>query len=74
MIYKGDIVKIDFSVLDLPEDSLKPILEFDKEYNRLHMVSFVYEKYRHSKDKKLIRRIELDNLFVFYENELIKVR
>ena len=74
MIDKGDIVKIDFSVLDFPEDILNPIKEFDKEYNGLHMVSFVYEKGLYVKGKKPIRRIELDNLFVFYEEELIFIK
>lgn len=74
MINKGDIVKIDFDVLDFPEDILDPILEFDKFYNGIHKVSNIYEKGLYNKDKKPIRRIELDGLFVFYEEELIFIK
>lgn len=71
MFNLGDRVKIDFDKLKVNKDVLKPIQEWDKCKNNVHVITNIFYKFKYRKHEKL--RIELDGDFVFYENELILV-
>lgn len=72
MLNKEDIVSINFeSLSELDKLALKDMKKWDKELNSKHKITNIYINKAYLPDKNT--RYELDNEYVFYENELNKI-
>lgn len=73
-IKKGDIVKINLLELqkNLNDKIFEDILKFNESYKNIHTVTNIYKKNMYTNHE--VKRYELDNEYVFYENELIKIK
>lgn len=72
MLNKNDIVSIDFKFLpELPESILTDLNKWDEELNNRHKITNIFINKAYLPNKNT--RYELDNEYVFYENELNKI-
>jgi hypothetical protein len=70
MFNKGDKVKINFNKLKAVGKYYDEIVKFDEEREGNHIITNIYYKSKYFPTEHV--RIELDEAFVFYEEELIK--
>ncbi len=70
----GDQVKINFKTLaaNIPTNTYNNILEWDEKLKGIHKITDYATKNLYTKDKYI--RYELDNEFVFLEDELLDVK
>lgn len=76
MFKKGDIVKIDFAsdylLNEIDKEILKDMKKWDKEYNGIHKITDIFTSGLWTDHET--KRYELDSYYIFFSNEINKIK